>query len=30
MQTKQADPDMTSHMIMISGNSRRITILKDD
>jgi len=28
MQTKQAHPDMTSRMTMISGNSQRITILK--
>jgi len=27
--TKQAHPDMMSHMTMISGNSRRITIRKD-
>jgi len=26
MQTKQAHPDMMSHMTMISGNRRRITI----
>jgi len=28
MQTKQVHPDMTSHMMMISGNSGRITMLK--
>jgi len=29
MQTKQTHPDMTLHVMMICGNSRRIPMLKD-